>query len=81
MSPSIEVSNDPRAPRERREVEREPISVGQLDVDQERRGLTAGGLGHRRCDAAGFADQTEATVGEQPSGQLAELRVVIDHKN
>jgi hypothetical protein len=82
MSESIEVRTT-RGCRERRECAREgdSVSIGQLDVDQDRRGLQAGGSRQRRRDAVGLPDDSQAASGQQPSSQLAELRVVVNDKN
>ena len=75
--------NDPGVPGERHELAREgdSVSVGQLDVDQDRRRLQAGGSPHRPRDAVGLADDSHAAGGEQSPRQFAELRVVVHDEN
>ena len=57
---------DPRVPRQRREFTREgdPISIGQLDVDEHRRCLRASRGRERRRDAVSLSDHREAAGGE-----------------
>ena len=83
MSPSIEVrttrGRHGSAASSRASVD--PVSIGQLDVEQNRRGLQLDGGRQPGRDAVGLADDGQAAGGEQPSGELPELRVVVDHEN
>src|SRR3984957_19447487 len=72
--------NDARAPWQGRELPREgdPVSVGELDVEEDCRGHQPRGGLTRHRNAVGLADHAQAAGREQAARQLAEPRVVVD---
>ena len=62
-------------------VRREPVAVGQPDVDQYRVRPELGCLGQRLGHAAGLADHRVPPTGQDSRGEASKSLVVIDDEH